>query len=901
MSNLNRNLLSMALASAIASLSFQVQAQQPAAADPVDGEEVRDDDEMVALDRVTVTGIRAGIENAIDLKQSSTSIVEAISAEDIGKLPDVSIADSIARLPGLTAQRDRGRAQEINIRGFSGDFATTTLNGREQVSLGNNRGVEFDQYPSELINQVLVYKTPDAALVGQGLSGTVDLQTVRPLSFPERVIAVGARADISRVDGDNSVGDRFSLSYIDQFADNTIGLALGYARLNNPAQGKQFESWGYDDSGVLGGGKLYDFDNTNRRDGFMGVLEFSPNDRYTSVFDVYYSRFDKEEIKRGMEFGLAFGGPSAGYDAPQLLNRVDSPNGTALEMDWSNASPVVFRNDFNGADDTLYSVGWRNEYSFNQDWTLSADVYTSRAKREERLLETYAGRIGGLDDPWRVTFNPDGFFDFGVGLDYADPSILQLGDPGGWGQDGYLKDFEVRDELNAARLDLERSIEAGALSGIRVGLNYNERSKSRGSNEAFLCLQECNDGATAPIPGDLLGDSGFGFAGVGGLIGYDAASALDRLYNRRGNEDPDIANKNWDVDEEVLTAYLQFDIDTDLGPVAMRGNVGVQAVQVDQRSSGFATYAGNAVGEGIEGGAKYTDVLPSLNLGFSFPVDQVVRISVARQVARPRMDEMRASADYGVDLDRAGGPLWVGGGGNPELRPWTANAFDVAYEKYFGGRGYFSVAYFNKELRTYIFDQTLPFDYSGLTVPENIPPSQIPASPIGEFTRPTNGEGGSLQGLEFALSVPFDILWAPLEGFGLQAAYTDSTTSIAPEGPGTEGPLPGFSKYTSNVTLYYERFGFQTRVSRRSRSQFLGEVQGFGGDREQRFFEGEAVVDLQLGYQLQSGPLEGLTFLAQVNNLTDEPFRSNFEGLSERPFQYFAYGRNYLFGVNYRF
>src|SRR5690606_40696571 len=119
--------------------------------------------DAVTLDRVEVTGIRRGIEDAIDTKRTSTSIVESISAEDIGKLPDMSIADSLARLPGLTAQRFGNRPQEINIRGFAGDFSTTLLNGREQVSLGNNRGVEFDQYPSELGNKVLVYKTADAS------------------------------------------------------------------------------------------------------------------------------------------------------------------------------------------------------------------------------------------------------------------------------------------------------------------------------------------------------------------------------------------------------------------------------------------------------------------------------------------------------------------------------------------------------------------------------------------------------------------------------------------------------------------------------------------------------------------------------------------------------------------
>src|SRR5204862_7101064 len=109
---------------------------------------------------VVVTGIRHGIEDAITLKRDSTSIVEAVSAEDIGKLPDTSIAESISRLPGLTSQRAEGRASAISLRGTDPGFTTTLLNGREQVSTGDNRSIEFDQYPSELLSAVVIYKTP---------------------------------------------------------------------------------------------------------------------------------------------------------------------------------------------------------------------------------------------------------------------------------------------------------------------------------------------------------------------------------------------------------------------------------------------------------------------------------------------------------------------------------------------------------------------------------------------------------------------------------------------------------------------------------------------------------------------------------------------------------------------
>ena len=202
-----------------------------------------------SLGAVTVTGIRKGIEDAISVKKNADSIVESISAEDIGKLPDNSIAESIARLPGLSAQRVAGRAQVISVRGLSPDFATTLLNGREQVSTGDNRSVEFDQYPSELLSGVTVYKTPDAGLVGQGLSGTLDMQTVRPLSFGSQVVSFNGRLSqnsLGSAANAKSTGNRFSASYIDQFADRTIGVAIGFAHQETPIAENQvglYEPW----------------------------------------------------------------------------------------------------------------------------------------------------------------------------------------------------------------------------------------------------------------------------------------------------------------------------------------------------------------------------------------------------------------------------------------------------------------------------------------------------------------------------------------------------------------------------------------------------------------------------------------------------------------------------------
>ncbi|OGT56540.1 MAG: hypothetical protein A3E01_10535 [Gammaproteobacteria bacterium RIFCSPHIGHO2_12_FULL_63_22] len=864
------------------------------------------------LETVKVTGIRRGIENAIETKQASTSIVESISSEDIGKLPDASIAESIARLPGLTAQRERGRAVQINIRGFAGDFAGTTLNGREQTTAGDNRGVEFDQYPSELLSSVVVYKTPDASLIGQGLSGTVDMRTARPLDFADRVVSGNYRFDQNESNGIKTNGNRYSFAYIDQFSDDRVGIAIGYAHLDNPNSGFQNESWGYPSgslasntaAGVIGGGKAYKFDTNVERDGWMATLQLKPNDFYESTLDVFYSKFKKTEIKTGVEFGTVWGSPGLSPTSGVVQGN------TATTTTWTNVKPVI-RSDSNPVNDEQLSVGWNNKFRFDNNWEVTADASYSKTNHKFRVLETYAGLAAGVTSDLTVEYNPsEGLNDYFFSVDLNDPTNLRLVDAGGWGQDGYVKDFSVIDKLTAFRIDAERSFDTGFISSIQFGYNRSDRSKSKYSDERKLCIVACAGGDSAPFPGSA---GGFGFSGIDGLAFFDANSLLQSgFYNEVAKLHSDISNKNWSVDETMDTLFAQANIDTDIGEMPLRGNFGFQYVMVDQSSSGFSTFQGDlaAPPEEIEAGATSEEFLPSLNLSLEVIPDGFVRFAAARQMARPRMDDMRATFNLQINNSGCGnlpGPLYCANSGNPALEPWLANAYDLSLEKYFtteaGNKGYFAAAYFFKDLQTYIYRQDVEVDFAGLDLPAPGGGGTAPATTVGILNLPANGEGGTLKGLELTASIPFDMLWAPLNGFGLQATYSDTKSSISPNGPGTSEPLPGLSKYISSATLYYEKSGFSVRYSQRTRSAFRAETRGFGADLSYVNIRGEKVQDAQINYTFpDSSSLKGLGLYLQVSNIGDEPF-STYDTADPdyRPITYFGYGRTTLLGFSYKF
>jgi iron complex outermembrane receptor protein len=906
MKNLKRNLLSAALASAllVQAHAARAQAEDEAVAAGEQAEDTRERrererEEPTKLDAIEVSGIRAGIEKALEIKRESTSIVDVVSAEDLGKLPDVSIADSIARLPGLAAQRVAGRASTVSIRGLAGDYGTTLMNGREQVSVGDNRTVEFDQFPSELINQVVVYKTPDAALVGQGLSGTIDLRTVRPLSFLDRAVSFNVRGEKNSVgelnpDSDD-FGSRVSAFYVDQTMDDRLGIALGYARLDSPGQAERWEAWGYP-TGIggtgeafsLGGNKVMASSTDNVRQGLMGVLEFHASDAYTTMLDVYYSKFEKAETTRFLEVGLGWGGGTA------LVNPVIE-DGVVTGGSFTGVRPVL-RNDLNEGDDKLFAVGWNNRWEFSDAWAAEFDLSHSQADREESILETYAGTRAGQLDTVAFALDPTTWPQLTFGRNYADPAAIVLTDPGGWGQDGYIKTPQIDDELTSIRGGAERFFDDGMFTSVEFGLNFADREKSRRVPEAFLDL--IADETTIPAE-FLLDPVDLGFAGVGGSIAYDINAVLAQFYRLRDNINADIVNKQWTVNEETTTAYAQLNIDTEWGALPVRGNFGVQAVSVDQSSDGFSVVQGNAANAvPFSGGADYTDYLPSLNLAFSLPADNVVRFGLGRQMARPRVDQMRANNNTSLEFAGVNQGRWFRSGGNPELEPWVANALDLSWEKYFGGRGYVAFAYFYKDLKTYIYEQVGTFDASGLPIPAGY--TGPTPNPVGIYTAQANGEGGNLKGWEFTLSVPFDLLTPALDGFGIVANYSDTDSSIKRLGPdGPDEPIAGLSDVVQNIAVYYEKHGFQARVSQRRRSDFLGEIQAFGADRGLVNIDGESVLDFQTGYTFGEGALDGVSILLQVNNVGNEPYRQFFPGgLTQR---YEEYGRQYLLGVTYKF
>ncbi|MDC8747636.1 TonB-dependent receptor [Xanthomonas campestris] len=920
MLNHKRTALSIAMAVAMAPTLAAAQTAAPSDA-PASTEQ--NAGAVTELDKVQVTGLRRAIEGAISVKRDSTSIVEAISAEDIGRLPDVSIAESLARLPGLAAQRVAGRAQVISVRGLSPDFSTTLLNGREVVSTGDNRSVEFDQYPSELVSGVTVYKTPDAGLVGQGLSGTVDMQTARPLSYNERVIAIGGRYQrnsLGKAANVDPYGNRFNVSYIDQFADRTIGLTIGYAHTDMPIQENQvglYEPWqqvnaqrqrpGVTDGVYFSDGiKALRRTGNQKRDGVMATLQYRPSNAWTSTLDAFHT--EAEQIDTANQFELNLSNYNGGYTPGLNITdvRVNDRN-TFLGGNASGVYPLV-RGMYNKREDKIDAFGWNNEITAGAV-KIVADLNYSKATRDELNLENNL-QLAPMPqlDTVGVAVNGNGFSQLSPGLNYSNPDALFLTNTI-YGS-GYGKVPQVEDVLKGARLQASFPMPDALswFSDLDVGVNYAHREKQKTQPEGNITLGAQGE---ATVAADLrYAPVNLGFAGIGALPAWNVPAAVSRYMLFNPSDDASfLVSKAWTVEEKITTAWLRANLDTEWGVVGVRGNIGVQLQSADQSSQANYWDASQPVGSEvrpIDDGKTYRDWLPSLNLAFQFPYEQTLRFALAKQVARPRVDQLRASLEFGVDTS-TGRPGAIGG--NPMLDPWRANALDISYEKYFADRAYVAAAFFYKDLKSYIYTQSRDnYDFSALVAGYVPPPGSAPVLTTGTFSAPFNGKGGTLRGLELTASLPLDLVFAPLEGFGIQASATfnDSDVQIRdPESASSVGDgaisLPGLSKRVYNLTAYYEHKGFEARVSQRRRSDFIGEIGNFNGNRTLRYVVGENITDAQISYNFaDTSSLAGLTLLLQASNLSNSPYRTYAE-TKDRPLEYIEWGRTFVLGLNYKF
>lgn len=901
---------------------------------------------------IVVRGFRASLESAIENKRNASTIIESISAEDIGRLPDISIAEALARLPGISSQRITGQSSAINIRGLSQSLTFATLNGREQVTPNGNRAIEFEQFPSELIAGADVYKSPQANLIEGGLAGTVALKTVRPLDRPGRTATFNIRGIYNdRADeifDADSTGYRLSASYVDQFANDTIGIAIGYARLEQPDVATRFVGFDY-----LGASNDFNGDGVNdaasfgfeteeeggtdTRDGVIGTLQWRPNEIFNWEVDAYYSRFESESFGRGIRVigPQEINSGNTAIANPVVINNAVvggllSRNVGAPTVD-DGGFGLTFQgiNDNQFDEDELISIGSRASVTLDR-WAFAADFTYSSAEsffaNEVSTILPIVGFNGNnadgvpqadipiMGDDFVVDYRLNGTSlpDIAFGNDFTDRTVWQLSRFGAF-------PFDNEDELIAIQGDTKFDANWGPLASIEVGLRYSEREASQfresvdfGNDAGFFQFAQnpLTPIVLTPENSSVESFSGdFAAAGFPDFLVVEDPRALVAqqvgpitLDQSQGFTQTD----SFTLNEDVLAGYFQFNLDTQVANLPVTGNVGVRVVNTDQSSLSQAAAAEGADTTGID----FTEVLPALNLVFRLTDNDQLRFGASRALSRPPITDL--GAGFTFLFNETANRLELSGSGNPTLEPFIANQVDVSYEHYFGGGGIITLAAFYKDLESFVFDNVDEnVDFSDILAAnltdeelaqfENAV-AELGASTVGAVFGPVNDQGGYIAGVEIAGTYTFDFLPYPFDGFGLTAnyAYTDSEVEIPDSISGTDIqlPLPGLSDHVFNSTVFYELNDFAARLGLRYRSEFVSPQVGI--NQQLPLTDDELVLDFQSSYDIQTPFGEGLTLLFQANNLTDEE-TATFFGTEAQTGTIQNFGRTFFFGFSYTY
>lgn len=876
---------------------------------------------------IQVTGIRGSLQRAQAIKMSSNSIIEVLSAEDIGKLPDTSVAESLARLPGVTGERRNGRTSGLSVRGFNENYVGTSLNGRELLGMGDNRGVEFDLYPTEIVSNIVVYKTPEAGLISQGIGGTIDLQTISPLnsdsSMTLNAVYEQNEKDSANPDYDNN-GHRLSFNFVDQFMDETLGLALVVSTQETPRQEENFRAWGYADTPegnkILGGHDSFARSALMERDSFAAIVEYQPNDQLTVKFDALYIDFEESDVRRGLEEGgPVWGGTN--YSATSI------EDGLVTAGYWDGFHSVV-RNDARTQESELTTLGLNVEYALDDNWTTVVDISMGDVDKSIVDLESYSGTgRAGIDGrpsaarSWEMTSSGVMYSVHPTlaGVDYTDESLMRLAGPQSWGtpvigsdaQDGFVNRPEFEEELDSIRFEINGAVQYSIISGISMGGNYSERSKSKINEGDYLTSPEYPGDAAIP---NVLGVADLSFIGIGGVLAYDSLGLYESGYytaTEASLVQTDRLGDTYTVDEDVLTLYAKIGLEAEFSGVYMTGNLGIQYIDVDQSSTGFSTVENEnayVVATPVNSGASYSDILPTLNLNFEVAEGQFIRTGLSKVQSRPRMDDMRPNAratfaynDNNIQSpDPENGP-WSGSAGNPTLEPLTANQFDLSYENYFADDGYFATTFFYKDLTNWHRSSSALTDFSDVYIPEIHQDSagSAPATLMGFVDTTEDGLEGYVRGYELQASIPFRLMHESLEGFGLVISGTFLDGELD-----DGGKVPGLSEESYSLTAYYERNGFEFRIAGTKRDEFLTETRGTSLALQATEDLGAEIWDAQISYDFdESGidSLQGLRVSFQAQNITDEDTIQAESTDTRQITSYQSFGANYSLGLNYTF
>jgi iron complex outermembrane receptor protein len=750
---------------------------------------------------IQVKGIRASQEANLNAKRFSDTIVDVITAEDIGKFPDKNVAESLSRVPGVTIQRQFGEGAAVSIRGAGQDLTLTTLNGQNVASTGwfvldpARRSFNYELLPSELVGDLEVYKSSQADLAEGGVGGTVVVNTRKPLDLDPLTVYGSVEGQYQTDSGETDPLFSGMTSWKNE--DETVGVLVSGVLQNRSLQrqgNEAFWQWG---AGPVG------FEQDRERKAITGTFQYAPTDELNIVFNAIDMKMEADNTNYALWLTQAdttwgggtteewLGDPSKGEGTP-----VKGP----LNVAYWQARP---REATMNSEVFDLKIEYKGD---NYEWSAQVGDTSSTGGTDFEMV---------LEDGTGGTPIPGGSYDFtgggqtwnlnGFDMASYDPGSLIMGTGANFNR------TPKTDGETYIQSDIKFEVDLGAIRSIKSGFRYADHNST---SRKFNYLQDAAFDPEIATTGLDAGAFDIG-AGSYSMKKFDVDAIKAWAKSSITGEEEDLLAYS-EITEKNAAIYTMANYEVE----SIRGNFGVRYVTTDASSNYYIEDNPNQ----LEADADYSEFLPSLNVVMDLADDVILRTSAARTMARPQYVDMYQNPQaLGTDDGVPNNQIWVLG--NVGLKPFISDQFDFGVEWYFDSNSMVSAGVFKKDVRNFVSIQTTP----------NVPSSEIPfdlsIDPDEEaagwvIQQKSNGRQADIQGLELQYQQYFG------NGFGslVNYTYTDAKTDPSTFSDGNS-TLSDSSRHSYNLTGYYEDELFQVRVSYNWRSEYMIREAGSYGNR----------------------------------------------------------------------
>ncbi len=853
---------------------------------------VNEDVEVIA-----VTGIRSSLRSSMLDKKASNVVTDGIKAEDLGKFPDLNVAESLQRITGVAIDRSGGEGQAVTIRGFGPQFNTVLVNGRQLATDSSGREFNFDVLAADQITGADIYKSNSAKLQEGGIGGTVNVTTARPFDFSGLHVIGSVKGMYETLSEETSPSASFLIS--NTFNEDKLGVLFAITNQQRKLQNNQILTAGWRGGQTISNsrdGVLFEdayiprnwdqvVDEQDReRTNASLVLQYAPSEDVTVTVDGLISKFEVDSTVRDL----------ASWFEPDRVGSatIDPETGTLLsftqEIGLSSGSGDP-ASDFvshtrNSRDVTNKAYGINVDWQVNESLKAVLDVSHSTAENNRAGQDRF--NVVGIINSYSFDGTgsvPSVIHDGFENGSLPDPSLARLH----YNEIG--NQFTDEDEITEFKADFVYVPDRGPLEAINFGAYRQEREKASFQVFGSQC-QFCGYGTEAPLDAidfEAYTASNYFPGLIDTFYSYDGDKMLDYLADKGFPVEPTLQNNRYKINEDVTSLYMDFTLGFDLADMPVTINFGarysetdievaaVQSFISDIVPTSDATLFANVFGPAtdIAEGTSYSNLLPSMNVKFELQDNMILRFAAYDSITRPTMSQLSPATNFNEPRRQN----LTASGGNPNLKPFQSENWDISYEWYYNDANLFSFAVFSKEVDDFIVtltndetynitDRTGP-DFNCSTANSDLCSSDVVASTdelngsseVYNVTRPQNGESAKVTGYEIGVTHIFD------NGFGIiaNATVVDSDISISEDSTETFA-LEGLGD-SQNLILFYEQDTWQARIAFNNREGFLRLVDnGFNGEPVNVDTYGQ--WDISASYDIN----ENFTVFAEGINITEE-------------------------------